>query len=623
MSNFKEITDLQIGSITEVSGSSIRIELNSDISELKRTFKGIVYPIGQFASVVKIHYGRRILVAYVRLLRMRSDLMVEEGQRIPSNFEDSRIIEADLFGEGMWDSTENHFEFTRGVSDYPVPGQSVYLTTQEELSEIYRGGEKEAYNNFSTSIDIGNYVGSGGTPCHANYDKLMGLHSAILGSTGSGKSGTVAALIHSILEHKTIDDGDHKLRPRIVIIDPHGEYAKAFKDKSVVYKAYDELIDEEQEHLKQLKLPYWTLSGEEFRDLVIGKTEYEATSENNIVYKALLHSRLVCKKYIEESQNWIGKSKDDISEPEKPRPLDEEFKSLIASYDRDTPDPFSLDEFENHIINEQGIKTNRGNTWVSESTSGFKSHASVLDKLNVLRTDPRLKFMMEEFKPESPDLPEILNQFIGEIEIGDNKTADLKIIDISGLPNEIAGPLTASISRLLFQYKVWQKREEREEDPILLVCEEAHRYVPDTGLAEYKSAQNAVRRLAKEGRKYGIGLMLVSQRPSDVESTVLSQCNSWIVLRLTNNSDQQHVNKFLPDSLAGLSRLLPSLGRQEAIFVGEASAIPARIKIKDLKEDQLPGSDDISFINGWSNPPVKLDQIEKVVARWRKEKHNE
>jgi len=117
--------------------------------------------------------------------------------------------------------------------------------------------------------------------------------------------------------------------------------------------------------------------------------------------------------------------------------------------------------------------------------------------------------------------------------------------------------------------------------------------------------------------------MLVSQRPSDVESTVLSQCNSWIVLRLTNSSDQKHVNRFLPDSLAGLSKLLPSLARQEAIFVGEASAIPARIKIKDLKENELPKSDDISFINGWSTPSPDLDLIETVVQRWRNETEQE
>lgn len=621
MSHFKEIPELKIGSITEVSGSSIRIEIDKDITELKRTYNGRVYPIGQFASVIKLHYGRRVLVAYVRRLRMQSEIMFEEGIDVPTNFEDSRVIEADLFGEGIWNSNKQKFSFSRGVSDYPIPGQSVYLTTQDELSEIYRGGEAEVFNNFSTAIEIGTYVGSGGTKCFADFDKLLGLHSAILGSTGAGKSGTVAALIHSILDHEP-NEGDDKLKPSIIIIDPHGEYAKAFKNKSVVYKAYDELIEDEEGHVKQLQLPYWTFSGEEFRDLVIGKTEHEATSENNIVYKALRHSRLVSKGYIEETKNWIGKDVEEGFSPDAPRPIDPEYEPLISGYNRDTPDPFSLDEFERHIIHEQGIRDYKG-SWKEYSTSDFKSFASVLDKLSVLRNDPRLNFLMDNYEEDDPDLHQILHQFVGSIEIGNKKSVNLKIIDISGLPNEIAGPLTASISRLLFQYKVWQTREERETDPILLVCEEAHRYVPNTGLAEYKSAQNAVRRLAKEGRKYGIGLMLVSQRPSDVESTVLSQCNSWVVLRLTNSSDQEHVNRFLPDSLAGLSKLLPSLARQEAIFVGEASAIPARVKIKDLNKDELPRSDDISFIKGWSSPPIELDQLKRVVNRWRDEEGNE
>jgi len=621
MSVFKEISELKIGSITEVSGSSIRIELSKDISELKRIYKGRVYPIGQFASVIKIHYGRRILVAYVRRLRMRSDIMLEESEEIPPNFEDSRIIEANLFGEGIWDSSSSTFQFSRGVSNYPLPGQVAYLTTQKELSKIYSGSEAKFYNDFSNAIEIGTYVGSGGTKCYANFDKLFGLHSAVLGSTGAGKSGTVAALLHSVINHKQ-ENGDDVLNPNIVVIDPHGEYSKAFRGDAVIYKAYEEHIEDGEEDIKKLKLPYWTLSGEEFRDLVIGKTEYEATSENNIVYKALEHAKLVQKGLIEKAKEWRGEDVKQGFSPEDPRPMDDTDDSTIAAYDRDTPEPFSLDEFERHIRLEQGIRAKKG-TWKDRSPSDFKSYGSVLDKLSVLRNDPRLKFLMKEYENGDADLDKILHQLIGSIDIGDGKKANLKIIDISGLPNEIAGPLTASISRLLFQYKVWQNRSEREEDPILLVCEEAHRYVPDTGMAEYKAAQTAIRRLAKEGRKYGIGLMLVSQRPSDVESTVLSQCNSWIVLRLTNSSDQKHVNRFLPDSLAGLSKLLPSLARQEAIFVGEASAIPARIKIKDLKENELPKSDDISFINGWSTPSPDLDLIETVVQRWRNETEQE
>jgi DNA helicase HerA-like ATPase len=149
-----------------------------------------------------------------------------------------------------------------------------------------------------------------------------------------------------------------------------------------------------------------------------------------------------------------------------------------------------------------------------------------------------------------------------------------------------------------------------------LICEEAHRYVPNAGEAQYKEAQSSIRRIAKEGRKYGIGLMLVSQRPSEVESTVLSQCNTWIVLRLTNANDKNYVSSMLPDNVGGLTQLLSSLTRSEAIFVGEAAVFPSRIKIRQLNENQLPNSGDISFIKGWSDVPINETSIETVMNRW-------
>lgn len=614
MSPFQVIPELRIGSIIEVAGNAIKVELDGGISELTRTYGGHVYPIGQFASIIKIHFGRRVLVAYVRLLRMRSELAREQGLPIPSQAEDSRLIEADLFGEAIWHVQEGRLEFRRGVRNYPLPGQAVHLITQEELKLIYESAELARSGDCNPMVALGSYVGAEATTCYANLDKLFGLHCAILGSTGVGKSGTVAAILHAILEHRAKEESESTLRPRILVIDPHGEYASAFGDRAVVFRAYNLLAGEVEGRQKQLRLPYWMMTGEEFRDLVIGKTEHEATSENNIVYKALAHSRLVQRGWIKAAEVWDNKGVSG-SHPSDPRPTDKKYSSEIARYDCDTPDPFSLNEFVAHISKEQSMRSKSGK-WEEMSPSDFKSHASVLDKLSVLRADPRLVFMMAEYKSGDHDLPDILRQFVGEAEQG--KQADIRIIDISGLPNEVAGPLTAAISRLLFQYKVWQTRQERERDPVLLVCEEAHRYVPDTGLAEYQSAQKAVRRIAKEGRKYGIGLMLVSQRPADVERTVLSQCNTWLVMRLTNSIDQEHVNRFLPDSLAGLARLLPSLSRQEAIFVGEAAAVPARIIIRDLPRDKLPDSHDISFVGGWSQPPVDESAIDAVVKRWRK-----
>ena len=222
---------------------------------------------------------------------------------------------------------------------------------------------------------------------------------------------------------------------------------------------------------------------------------------------------------------------------------------------------------------------------------------------------------MGNWSAESPKLEDILSQLLGRPETGER---DVRVIDISGLPNEVAGPLTAMLARLLFQYKLHQTQGEREADPILLVCEEAHRYVPDHGEAQYAAAQSAIRRIAREGRKYGIGLMLVSQRPSDVESTVMAQCGTWLVLRLTNSADQAHVSRFLPDGLSGMTSALPALAQQEAIFVGEGAAVPARIRIDDLSDERRPRSRTVSFLEGWTSDGLTSAKVAEVARRMDK-----
>ncbi len=264
MSDFTVTTDLQIGRIVEVSGSAIRIELDGNISELTRTFRGRVYLIGQFGSIVKIHFGRIILFAYVRLLRMRSEMEREEGRLpVPLN-EDSRIIDADLFAEGVLLSTST-LDLRRGVRHYPLPGQPVYLTTQDEVKHLYQGAELSRKEEQGAMLLIGSYVASEGTACYANLNKLFGMHCAVLGSTGAGKSGTVAAIVHAVLEHRPKPDAE-PLHPQIVVIDPHGEYTKAFGDRAAVYRAYKEATDSQGGGDVELKLPYWLLTSEEFRE---------------------------------------------------------------------------------------------------------------------------------------------------------------------------------------------------------------------------------------------------------------------------------------------------------------------------------------------------------------------
>ena len=550
------IENLAIGQIIEVDGSRLVAELNPTLSELSRVYAGETYPIGQFGSIIRIHFGRRLVYALVGRLRMKSEFQAERGL-VPASSSDERIVEADLFGEGEWvhgASGEWELRFERGVSTYPLPQQTVYLTPKAELRFIY-GKAKGAV------VQLGQHVGSGGTPCLADLNELLGKHTAVLGSTGAGKSGTVAAIIHSILERGDKNSYE-KWKPRIIILDPHGEYGTAFAD-------HTKLSSDDG----TLTLPYWLLNFQESVALLIGKTEFVATSQANIVKSALMAAR-------EEGAQQLGLDANSITVDS---PVPYKLSTLKAKIDADKPPQASKQD----------------------------SHNSILQKLEVLMTDARLRFMMEEWNDGANDpFPEVIKQLTGD-------GPQPRIVDLSGVPNEVAGVSSAVIARTLFNLKIWQTQPERESDPVLLVCEEAHRYVPNRGEAQYEAAQEAIRRIAKEGRKYGVGLLLVSQRPSEVEATVLSQCNSWIVLRITNDADREHVRSILPDSMSGLTKMLSGLRRQEAIFVGQAAMLPSRILIRDLKPEQLPKSNDIDFDKGWQNDATPDAQIQEVVNRWR------
>lgn len=613
MANFDLVADLKVGHIVEVSGTTIRIELGGDVTELTRSHEGRVYPIGQIGSIVKVHFGRRLVFGFVTLLRMRSEELIEQGQPIPPEA-DQRVMEIELFAEGVWQGANGTLKFTRGVSTYPLPRQGVYLLTRDEAVDLYKSAEAQLHDEaIDPLVPFATYVGANSARCRANIDKMFGMHCAVLGSTGSGKSGAVAALLHSVLEHKP--NGTDLCRPRIVIIDPHGEYGQAFGDRAVVYRAYDP-IGHEQAQGEPIKLPYWLMSADEFRSLAIGKTEFEATSQNNVIYKALTYARLVAANLVNPSPtSYGGAAPTDGGNPDDPRPRDGVEAQDIVEFDRDKPRPFSLDELINHITYLQGARA-KGAVLEripdSEFTKNFKS---ILDKLAILRRDPRIHFLMANWEAGAPTLSHILGQFVSEVRAGDENRKDIRILDISGLPNEVAGPLAGMLARLMFQYKLYQTSDERKKDPILLVCEEAHRYVPDRGEAEYATAQIAIRRIAREGRKYGLGLMLVSQRPADIESTVISQCGTWLVLRLTNQADQQHVARFLPDGLSGMTKALPNLAQQEAIFVGEGASLPARVRIRNLTSEQQPRSQSAKFAEGWAGVGLSNAELDVVAGR--------
>ena len=253
MTAFLLDADLEIGTVFEVAGSAIKIALKRDITELTRSHRGRVYDVGQIGSIVKMHLGRRILFATVRLLRLQSDeeaaaLSAPQAKSVDL---DRRVIEADLLGEAWFNSADSELTFKRGVSTYPLPLQAVHLITKEETDKLFACAEKSSENGTDRLVPIGSYVGATRVQCRANIDKLFGHHCAILGSTGSGKSSAVAAVVHSILEHQC--EPDKETRPCIILIDPHGEYASAFQGKAKVFRAYDAL-GQNPEGISTLKL---------------------------------------------------------------------------------------------------------------------------------------------------------------------------------------------------------------------------------------------------------------------------------------------------------------------------------------------------------------------------------
>ena len=378
-----------------------------------------------------------------------------------------------------------------------------------------------------------------------------------------------------------------KWQPKIVILDPHNEYGKAFGD-------HRRLSTDEG----TLSLPYWLLSLNETIDLLIGTTEFAATSQANIVKNALLDAR-------KSAAANLSLVMDDLT-VDSPIPYEMGDPSGLDDFGKTEDGQLYVEGFVGAINAQRPNNQNRGQ---------HEDYNKVLRKLESLMKDERISFMMRPWDGEKDPMGDVLAQVL-------EQNDQLLVVDLSGVPNEIAGTASAALVRILFSIKVWQSPAERIVSPLLLVCEEAHRYIPNSGEAQYEAAQDAIRRIAKEGRKYGIGLFLVSQRPSEVESTVLSQCNSWIVLRTTNEIDRAHVRGILPDSLEGLTKMLSGLRRREAIFVGQAATLPSRIMVKELPEERLPASEDIDFDRGWQSNPMTEAQLGEIVKRWRYQKRD-
>lgn len=462
-------------------------------------------------------------------------------------------------------------KFERGGDSIAIPPKSVKPATIEEISKIFEES-MEAKDKF----EFASLASNDGIKVPVNGNKFFNKHIAIIGSTGSGKSHTVAKIIQSAINGKTGEFAGLN-NSHVVIFDIHSEYHAAFPHAN--YISIDNLI-----------LPYWLLNSEELQELFI-ETEANDHNQRSLFKDAVVESK---------KNHYEG---------------DKIIKERIHF---DSPYFFDIDEVLTKAKNENTRMISNG----TDAKGNPKSKqgplhgqlTNFINRMEVKLHDKRLEFLLGD-KAKAISFQDTLKQFLG---YGDSKS-NVTIIDLSGIPFEVLSISVSLISRILFEYGYYYKKvlESKEAQynndiPLLLVYEEAHKYVPNSDMVKYRASRDSIERIAKEGRKYGVSLLLASQRPSEISDTIFAQCSNYVAMRLTNPNDQACVKKLLPDTLGDLINKLPSLKAGEGLLIGDAVVLPSVVKIERC--EPVPSSNDIPYWDLWKEQwkDLPLDEIKKL-----------
>lgn len=405
----------------------------------------------------------------------------------------------------------------------------------------------------AANVRVGSVHPDNDLPAYVSTDDLLGKHFAVLGSTGSGKSCSAALILRSILR-------EHQ-NGHVLLLDPHNEYSKVFGEAAYVL------------NLSTLQLPYWLLNFEEIVEVMVGQGRDDIDSQSSILKTAIVAAK------------------------KKLAGAGAETEHITV----DTPVPYSLSELTANISGQMGKLDN------PESAVSFLRLKS---RIEALRADRRYGFMFSSLVVQD-SLGDILSDIVSIPVNGKPVT----IVDLSGVPSEIVDVVVSVICRMMFDFALWSVPAQAL--PVLLVCEEAHRYVPGDQNAGFGPTKKAISRIAMEGRKYGVSLGIISQRPSELSPNILSQCNTLFALRMSNERDQAIVRRALPESALGLLSALPSLRTQEAVVVGEGVSLPIRLKFDDLEERFRPKSGNADFSNRWQREDQSREFIDDTVERWR------
>lgn len=584
---------IKIGTVIESASNSIMIRIEDD-----ETFEKNKHEI-QIGKYLQIKEGNHNYVICV----IQSIKINDDSKKYIINSQPIGIYSED---------------FKQGSSILPSPTEEVFIISESVMVKIF--SEDSNY-----SFKLGELIQNRDINLHINGNSFFSKHIAVVGSTGSGKSCTVAKILQDVvgINKKTNLNNGNQKNAHVIIFDIHSEYKSAFEIDSKENFNLNALdVD-----VNKLKLPYWLMNSEELESLFIESNEQNSHNQVSQFKKAVI--------------------------------LNKEKYNPDINVNYDTPVYFSIQEVYNFICNKNNLTTyiKGDKTYLAtlafekeysekelwdlinfEASTGNGKHKifnekvakfggfngefeRFISRLETKIKDNRLGFLLNPTKTdgtkyETKDFEEILKQFLGYLD-----KSNITIIDLSGVPFEVLSITVSLISRLVFDFafhysKLKHSTQELNDIPFLIVCEEAHNYIPKNGGAEYKASKKSIERIAKEGRKYGLSLMVVSQRPSEVSDTIFSQCNNFVALRLTNISDQNYIKGLLPNNANSITDILPTLSAGECLIVGDSTPMPAIVQME--MPDPEPKSESIKFHSQWENNWKEVT-FSEVISRWRKE----
>jgi len=516
-----------IGHVTDVTPSTLRLEAEKSITQEKQGGNSLF----RLGTLLKAPVGESFIFGAVR--------SIEQSITNAHTF----TVLLDLIGEF------SPTGFSRGVKLFPLPGCPVLQASTADLEMVFAPKADD-------TVRLGTVFPTGDMPAAIKAEAFLSKHFAVLGSTGTGKSSTVALMIHRLVEKHP--------NAHIVMLDPHNEYASAFSSNGVHISTHD------------LAIPYWLMNFEEHVEIFVGRDTSGREAEVDILKRCLFVAR----------------------------------KKSGATYSLtrltvDTPIPYKLTDLIQAIDDEQGRL---------DKAEHSRPFLKLRNKIEELRNDRRFAFMFSGMLVQ-----DTLTDLVSKLLRFPVEGRPISTLDLSGVPSDIVDVVVSLLSRLVFDFAMWSKRH-AGATPILLVCEEAHRYVPHADLGGHvQSARKSLERIAKEGRKYGVSLGLVSQRPSDLSEAVLSQCGTILSMRLNNGKDRQFVSDTMPDGAENFLAALPTLQNRECIIAGEGVACPMRVQLDFLDEHRRPASDDPHFSHAWrQNVDCLNDLVNDTIDNWRR-----